>query len=138
MDTDDISTYGERIAGIYDDLFSTYNEAMIPVLADLSGGGRALEIGIGTGRIALPLTGQGIEVHGIDASPAMLSKLHAKPGGENIPVTLGNFADVEVEAHFSLIYVVFNTFFGLLSQEEQCRCFRNAARRLTAEGVFLL
>jgi SAM-dependent methyltransferase len=138
MDTDDISTYGERIAGIYDDLFSTYNEAMIPVLADLSGGGRALELGIDTGRIALPLTGQGIEVHGIDASPAMLSKLHAKPGGENIPVTLGNFADVEVEADFSLIYVVFNTFFGLLSQEEQIRCFRNAARRLTAEGVFLL
>ncbi len=138
MDTDDISTYGERIANIYDDLYSTYNEAMIPALADLSRGGRALELGIGTGRIALPLTQQGIEVHGLDVSPAMVSKLRAKPGGEAIPVTLGNFADVAVEGEFSLVYVVFNTFFGLLSQEEQRRCFRNVAQHLTPDGVFLL
>lgn len=138
MDTDDISTYGERIANIYDDLYSTYNEAMIPALADLSRGGRALELGIGTGRIALPLTQQGIEVHGLDVSPAMVSKLRAKPGGETIPVTLGNFADVAVEGEFSLVYVVFNTFFGLLSQEEQLRCFRNVAQHLTPDGVFLL
>lgn len=138
MDTDDISTYGERIANIYDDLYSTYNEAMIPALADLSRGGRALELGIGTGRIALPLTQRGIEVHGLDVSPAMVSKLRAKPGGETIPVTLGNFADVAVEGEFSLVYVVFNTFFGLLSQEEQLRCFHNVAQHLTPDGVFLL
>lgn len=138
MDTDDISTYGERIADIYDDLYSTYNEAMIPALADLSRGGRALELGIGTGRIALPLAQEGIEVHGLDVSPAMVSKLRAKPGGEAIPVTFGNFADVAVEGEFSLVYVVFNTFFGLLSQEEQLRCFRNVAQHLPPDGVFLL
>lgn len=138
MDTYDDSTYGERIAAVYDDLYSTYDETAINALADLAGAGRALELGIGTGRVALPLAKKGVEVHGIDASAAMVTRLRDKPGGEAIPVTIGSFARVAVAGEFSLIYVVFNTFFGLLSQAEQVDCFRNVARRLTPEGVFLL
>lgn len=138
MDTYDISTYGQRCADIYDDLYSSFKQATIDTLAELAGKGPALELGIGTGRIALPLASRGVTVHGIDASPAMLSRLSAKPGGENIQISIGNFADVEIEGEFSLVYVVFNTFFLLLSQEEQVRCFRNVAKHLSGEGVFVL
>ena len=131
-------TYGERIAGVYDDWYGEVDDATVSALRELTQGGRALELGIGTGRVALPLQGSGVEVHGIDASEAMVAKLRAKPGGESIPVTLGDFADVAVEGQFLLIYVLFNTFFALLSQDEQVRCFENVARHLTAEGVFLL
>jgi SAM-dependent methyltransferase len=98
----------------------------------------ALELGIGTGRIALPMARKGIEVHGIDASEAMVEKLQAKPGGKDIPVSLGNFADFRIEERFSLVYVVFNTFFALLSQEEQVRCFENVARHLDDGGAFVI
>lgn len=131
-------TYGEHIAEIYDEWFHDYDEVAIAALADLANGRRALELGIGTGRIALPLVQHGIEVHGIDASEAMVAKLHAKPGGESIPVRFGNFADVAVEGEFSLIYVLFNTFFALLTQDEQIRCFENVAQHLTESGVFLI
>jgi SAM-dependent methyltransferase len=107
------------------------------MLAELAHGGRALELGIGSGRIALPLAERGIEVHGIDASEAMISRLRARPGGQALPVTLGNFADVQV-GEFSLIFVVFNTFFGLQTQEDQLRCFRNVADHLKDDGVFLI
>ena len=132
------STYGERIAEVYDQWYSDFDRSSISTLVELSQGGRALELGIGTGRIALPLHDAGIEVHGIDASQAMLAKLKAKPGGESIQVTLGNFADVEVEGHYDLIFVVFNTFFALLTQDEQIRCFKNVASRLSTNGVFLI
>ena len=138
MDTYDISTYGERIAEIYDELHTSYDAAAVSTLTQLAGNGRVLELGIGTGRIALPLAKAGLEVHGIDASAAMISKLRAKPGGDSIAVTLGDFADVKVDGEFSLIFVVFNTFFVLRSQEEQVRCFRNVAKRLGKDGVFLL
>jgi SAM-dependent methyltransferase len=138
MEGYDASTYGQRIAGVYDDWLPLYDDNAITALAELARGGRALELGIGTGRIALPLAARGIEVHGIDASPAMVAKLRAKPGGDAIPVTLGNLADVDVEGRFSLIFVVANTFFCLTTQEEQVGCFRGAARHLTADGVFLL
>jgi SAM-dependent methyltransferase len=115
-----------------------YDEAMIATLAELARAGRALELGIGTGRIALPLAARGVEVHGIDASPAMVARMRIKPGGAEIPVAMGDFADVGVEGAFSLVYVVFNTFFGLLSQEEQVRCFENVARHLAADGVFVI
>jgi SAM-dependent methyltransferase len=131
-------TYGERVADIYDDWFAEVNDATVATLRELAQGGRALELGIGTGRVALPLQQSGLEVHGIDASEAMVAKLRAKPGGERIPVTFGNFSDVAVEGQFSLIYVLINTFFALLSQDEQVRCFENVARHLTAEGVFLI
>lgn len=138
MNTYDIATYGERIADIYDELHPSYDEAAISTLTQLAGNGPVLELGIGTGRIALPLAKSGLEVHGIDASAAMISKLRAKPGGDSVPVTLGGFADVKVDGEFSLIFVVFNTFFALLSQEEQVRCFRNVAKHLSKDGIFLL
>jgi SAM-dependent methyltransferase len=132
------STYGDRIAGIYDAWYASCAEGMIDRLAELAGDGPALELGIGTGRVALPLAERGVAVHGIDASTAMVEQLRAKPGGAAIPVTLGDFGRMEGEGRYRLVYVVFNTFFGLLSQEEQVACFRGAAARLTADGAFLL
>jgi SAM-dependent methyltransferase len=135
----DESTYGERIADIYDELHSFLDttEAAIEFLAGLAGR-RVLELGIGTGRVALGLVGRGFRVSGIDASPAMIEKLRAKPGGDTIPVTIGDFADVKVSGQFSLIFVVFNTFFGLLSQETQVKCFERVARRLAPDGAFVI
>ena len=132
------ATYGERIAGIYDQWYTDYDPAAIHTLVELAHGGKALELGIGTGRIAIPLLKSGVSVHGIDASESMVAKLHAKPDGEKIPVTMGNFADVAVDGKYSLIYVVFNTFFSLLTQEEQIHCFHNVTRHLAAEGVFVI
>jgi Methyltransferase domain len=96
-----------------------------------------LELAIGTGRIALPLAAKGIEVHGIDASQAMVAKLRAKPGGNDIPVTIGDFADVGVEGRYGLIAIVFNTLWALLTQEDQARCVRNVAAHLTEDGAFV-
>jgi SAM-dependent methyltransferase len=136
----DESTYGERIADIYDELnsFLDTTEAAAEFLAAIAGRRRVLELGIGTGRVALGLVGRGIRVCGIDASPAMVEKLRAKPGGDTIPVTIGDFADVKVAGQFSLIFVVFNTFFGLLSQEAQLKCFERVARHLTPDGAFVI
>jgi SAM-dependent methyltransferase len=134
----DASTYGERIAEVYDACYGGYEEATIALLAGLAQGGRALELGIGTGRIALPLAARGIALQGIDASPAMVAKLQAKPGGSRIPVTVSNFADVAVEGQFALVFVVLNTFCALLSQAEQVRCFRNVAGHLAPGGVFVI
>lgn len=138
MSTYDDSTYGERVAGVYDEWYAGYDPAAVALLARLAAGGPALELGIGTGRIALPLQQAGVTVHGIDASEAMVERLRAKPGGEAIPVTLGNFAEVGVEGQYALIYVLFNTFFQLLTQADQVRCFENAARRLRPGGAFLI
>lgn len=138
MDTYDIAAYGQRHAGIYDDLYSSYEQTTIETLNELAGTGPALELGIGSGRIAIPLANKGVVVQGIDASPAMVSKLHAKPGGHQIQVSIGDFASVEVDGVFPLIFVVFNTFFALPSQQEQLRCFRNVARHLGRDGAFLL
>jgi SAM-dependent methyltransferase len=134
----DISTYGERIADVYDEQHRYMGGGEVDLLAGLAGAGRALELGVGTGRVALPLSERGVEVHGIDASPAMVARLRSKPGGERIQVTVGDFADVAVGGEFALVYVVFNTFFALLTQDEQVRCFRNVAARLAPGGVFLL
>ena len=138
MDVYAAETYGDKIASVYDELYPGYDENAIHRLAELSRGGRALELGIGTGRFALPLQGMGVEVHGIDASQAMIDRLRAKPDGERIPVTVGDFSAVDVEGEFSLIYVVFNTLFGLLTQDAQIHCFENVARHLTPEGVFVV
>ena len=138
--THDPAAYGDRIAAVYDDLYASRTDAGLAaaVLADLAGDGAVLELGIGTGRIALPLAERGVVVLGIDASEAMVARLRAKPGGAEIPVTLGNFADVPIDGSLSLIFVAFNTFFALLSQEEQVRCFRNVADHLTTGGVFVI
>ena len=134
------STYGERIANVYDTWFSLPKdtEPAVEFLAGLAGVGPALELGIGTGRVALPLAARGIEVHGIDASEAMVAKLRAKEGGDRIPVTMGDFAEFGVEGKYPLVYVVFNTLFALLTQEDQLRCFANVARRLTDGGAFVI
>jgi SAM-dependent methyltransferase len=132
------ATYGDRIADVYDEWFSVPTDAdeAADFLAELAGGGPALELGIGTGRIALPLARRGVSVHGIDASESMVAKLRQKPGGEAIPVTIGDFADVQVEGAFRLIFVAFNTIFALLTQEDQLRCFANVAAHLSDDGVF--
>jgi SAM-dependent methyltransferase len=131
-------TYGERIADVYDQWYSEFDPAAIDFLAELANGGMVLELGIGTGRIALPLAKAGVAVQGMDASESMVARLHSKPGGENIPVTIGSLPDIPVDGQFSLVYVVFNTFFCLLTQEEQIRCFQNVARHLLANGVFVI
>lgn len=138
MDEYIATTYGDHLADVYDQWFGAYEDAAIETLAQLAQGGPALELGVGTGRIALPLAARGIEIHGIDASTAMVSKLRARPGGDSIAVTIGNFADVDVEGEFPLVFIVFNTFFALLTQEEQVRCFRNVARHLTEGGTFVI
>jgi SAM-dependent methyltransferase len=131
-------TYGEQIAGIYDEWYGGVDEADLSVLKELAGHGKALELGIGTGRMAVPLKQSGVEVHGIDASPAMVAKMRAKPGGADIPVAMGDFAEVPIEGQFDLVYILFNTFFALLTQDDQVRCFQNVARHLTPNGVFLV
>ena len=131
-------TYGERVAGVYDDWYTEYDSHAIDLLAELARGGRALELGIGTGRFALPLSAKGVAVHGIDAAESMISRLRSKPGADQIRVTQGSFADVAVEGEFALVYIVFNTFFALSSQEEQVRCFRNVAAHLSRDGCFVI
>jgi SAM-dependent methyltransferase len=138
MDDSTFKTYNEPLADVYDEWFTAHEPATVEVLAELARGGRALEMGIGTGLVALPLAAKGIEVHGIDDSEPMVAKLRAKPGGEAIPVTTGSFAEASVPGEFSLVFVIFNTLFALLTQEEQVRCFRNAARHLSADGVFVV
>jgi SAM-dependent methyltransferase len=136
----DAATYGDRMAEVYDEWFAVPSdtEDTVEFLSDLAGTGPVLELGIGTGRVALPLARRGHEVHGVDASEAMVEKLRAKPGGGNISVAIGNFAEPDTEEEFALVYVVFNTFFALLSQEDQVRCFSNVARRLREGGVFVI
>lgn len=140
MDEYGKETYGDRIADVYDEMYEDLagREEAVGVLAELAGDGRALELAIGTGRIALPLAARGVEVHGIDASAAMVAKLRSKPGGDAIPVTMGDFADVAVDGAFRLVYLVFNTLFALETQEDQVRCFANVARVLEPGGTFVL
>jgi SAM-dependent methyltransferase len=134
-----ITSFGEDTAEIYDDVSQRRDEsATVAFLEQLAHGGPALELAIGTGRIALPLAARGIRVDGVDISPAMVSKLRAKPGGEQMSVTMGDFADVPVAGMYRLVYVVFNTLFNLLTQEDQVRCFENVAAHLTDDGSFVV
>lgn len=112
--------------------------AAVTFLEQLAGPGPALELGIGTGRIALRLAARGIRVDGIDLSPAMVDQLRAKPGGDQLSVTIGDLADVPVPGTYRLIFVVFNTLFNLLTQEDQVRCFKNVAAHLTGDGSFVV
>jgi SAM-dependent methyltransferase len=135
--------FGERVAATYDEssagMFEPrVVEAAVEVLAGLAGGGRALELGIGTGRIALPLARRGVPVHGIDLSRAMVARLRAKPGGEAIGVTIGDFATTRVDGTFSLAYLVFNTIMNLTTQQAQVACFRNVAAHLEPGGCFVI
>jgi len=142
MDDED-GYFGERVAATYDDssegMFDpALVEVVAGVLAGLAGGGRALELGIGTGRIALPLARRGVPVHGIDLSRAMVARLRAKPGGDAIGVTIGDFAATRVDGTFSLAYLVFNTINNLTTQEAQVACFSNAAAHLEPGGCFVI
>lgn len=135
--------FGEKVASTYDeDLENSFTpEAVEPIvdfLAEISGNGSALEFGIGTGRIALPLSMKGVEVQGIDISQAMLAKLAQKTGGERIPVTQGNFATTLCGKSFSLVYLIFNTIMNLTTQDEQVKCFQNAASHLKPGGSFVI
>ena len=133
------STYGDSIAEVYDEFYRPVNVSeRVDLLAELADKGRALELGIGTGTYAIPLAERGVEVHGIESSQAMIERLRAKEGGETIPVTVGDFADVEVDGAFSLVFAINNTFLMLTSQEEQVRCFANVAAHLDESGVFLV
>jgi SAM-dependent methyltransferase len=132
-------SFDEESAETYDeDDARSDTLATVAFLEQLAAGGPALELAIGTGRVALPLAARGIRVDGIDFSPAMIDKLRAKPGGDQIAVTMGDFADVAVPGAYRLIYVVFNTLFNLLTQDEQVRCFENVATHLTEDGIFLV
>ena len=137
------STYGDRIADVYDEMvadgpYADDPSTAVDFLASIAGGGPVLELGIGTGRVALPLAETGVPVHGIDASQAMVERLRSKPGGDAIPVTIGDFRAFSIDQRFSVVYVPFNTFFGLLTQEDQVTCFRTVARHLAAGGVFVM
>lgn len=133
------STYGDRIARAYDGFYGPVDVSeRTDLLKELAGGGRALELGIGTGTFALPLAARGVDVHGIEISEAMVDQLRAKEGGDTMPVSISDFADVEVEGAFSLIFVISNTFFMLTEQEDQIRCFQNVASHLDGSGVFVV
>src|SRR5215212_2204754 len=135
--------WGERDAEWYDELAAdmfqpAVVDPIVDVLADLAGDGAALELGIGTGRIALPLARRGVRVHGIDNSPAMVAKLRAKPRAQDIGVTIGNFATTRVEGTFSVAYLVWNAIMNLTTQDQQVACFQNAAAHLVPGGCLVV
>lgn len=143
MDDYEASTYGDRIADLYDAWYGELPfggpiEVTVAFLADVARGRPALELGVGTGRVALPLAGAGVEVHGIDASEAMVAKLQEKPGGVDVHVRIGDFSDFSLPQRFGLVYVVFNTFFALLTQDAQVSCFRTVSRHLVPDGAFVM
>jgi SAM-dependent methyltransferase len=137
------NAFDEPVAARYDetsaDMFAPdVVEPAVRFLAGLAGDGAALELGIGTGRIALPLSRRGARVHGIDLSPAMIERLRAKPGAGEIGVTGGDFATTRVEGTFRLVYLVWNTIMNLRTQSEQVACFQNAAAHLEPGGCFVV
>ncbi|MFD9738785.1 class I SAM-dependent DNA methyltransferase [Umezawaea sp. NPDC059074] len=141
MDAD--GYFGEQVAARYDESSASEftPEAVTPAvdfLADLAGDGRALELGVGTGRLALPLAERGVPVHGIELSRAMAARLRAKPGGDAIDVTIGDFSTTRVDGTFSLAYLVFNTIMNLTTQAAQVECFRTVAAHLAPGGCFAI
>jgi SAM-dependent methyltransferase len=136
----DPGAYGRAIAAEYDGLYRAVPETddAVAVLADLAGDGALLEMGIGTGRLAIPLQARGIPVSGIEGSPEMLEQLRGKPGGAGVPVAIGDFADTEVDGSFAVVVLALHTIFGLPTPERQIRCFENAAAHLERGGVFVI
>jgi SAM-dependent methyltransferase len=135
--------FDERVAPTYDaDSAAMFApevlDPTVDLLAELAGDGGVLELAIGTGRVALPLSGRGIEVHGVEISAAMAAELRAKPGGDAVPVTIGDMATARLDRSFRLVYLVFNSVTNLISQDEQVQCFRNAAEHLEPGGRFLV
>src|SRR5918996_6456905 len=135
--------FDERVAARYDESSAEMFDPVVmkpavDLLVELAGSGRALELGIGTGRIALPLAQRGVPVHGVELSNAMAARLRAKPGGEDIGVTIGDFAITTVDGMFSVAYLVFNTIMNLTTQAAQVACFRNVASHLETGGCFVI
>ncbi|MCP3983430.1 MAG: class I SAM-dependent methyltransferase [bacterium] len=135
--------FDEDVAADYDATTSAAfdSEVLAPivdVMVELAEGGPALEFGIGTGRVALPLADRGVDVHGIELSPAMAGRLREKPGSDRIEVTIGDFATTRLDRTFSLVYIVFNTIMNLTTQDEQVSCFANAAAHLRPGGRFVV
>ncbi|HET9601927.1 MAG TPA: class I SAM-dependent methyltransferase [Acidimicrobiales bacterium] len=135
--------YGEAMADVYDEWYAGVSDVEATVaalvrLSDMAGGGRVLELGVGTGRLAIPLAKTGLTVTGIDVSPAMLARLLAKPGGDRVDVLVGDMADDLPAGPFSVAFVAFNTFFGLDSADAQARCFVEVASRLDPRGCFVV
>lgn len=134
-----MDSFREDTAERYDDAHVRGDEAAtVEFLAKLAGAGAALELAIGTGRIALPLAARGIRVDGIDLSEPMIAKLRRNPGGEDLSVVVGDFADVAVDGSYRLVYLVYNTLFNLLTQDDQVRCFENVAEHLDDGGAFVV
>lgn len=132
------SSFGPESAARYDDVPRGDEVETVDFLARLADGGPALELAVGTGRIALPLAERGVRVDGIELSEAMIARLREKPGGDRIAVTLGDMAEAGSGGRYPLVYLVFNTLFNLLTQDAQVRCFENVARHLTEDGVFVV
>jgi SAM-dependent methyltransferase len=138
-DYEPVMSFDEDVAARYDDVAQRGDEqATVTFLEELAQDGAALELAIGTGRIALPLAARGVRVDGIELAPAMIAQLRAKPGGDQLSVTPGDLADVAVDGRYRLIYVVFNSLFNLLTQDDQVRCFQNVAAHLTDDGSFVI
>ncbi|EGX57025.1 methyltransferase type 11 [Streptomyces zinciresistens K42] len=140
---DDDGYFGEDVAAEYDrseaEMFRPGAvDPAVDLLAGLAGDGAALELGVGTGRIALPLAARGVPVHGVDLSRAMVARLRAKPGGEEVGVTIGDFATTRVAGEFAVVYLVFNTIGNLTTQDAQVDCFRTAAAHLRPGGCFVV
>ena len=131
-------SFDAEVAGAYDNHPRGDESEAVDFLAQAAGDGPALELAVGTGRIALPLAARGVRVDGIDISPDMLAQLRTRPRAEEISLTLGDFAEVPVDGTYRLIYIVFNTLFNLLTQEHQLRCFENVAAHLTEDGCFVV
>src|SRR5690348_15833707 len=138
MDDYRADTYGERIADLYDSWYAAYDEHCVELIAAFAGEGPVLELGIGTGRIELPSRRRGVAVPGVDASPAIIAELRAKPGGDAIPVTVGGFADFSVDARSALALIAFNTFFALLTQAVQICSMETVSQHLAPGGRFVI
>jgi SAM-dependent methyltransferase len=135
---DPTGSWGDDAAGVDETHLRGTERATVAFLDPFAGGGAALELGIGTGRIAVPLAARKVRVDGIDFSPAMVAMLRERPGGEDLSVTVADFADVPVPGTYRLIYVVYNTLFLLMTQDEQVRCFENVAAHLEDGGSFVV
>jgi SAM-dependent methyltransferase len=135
---DDPGLFGRLWAAGYDTGPNPDPAPAVDFLADLAGGGPVLELAIGTGRVALPLAARGLAVEGVEASPEMVARMRAKPGGDGIPVAIGDMADVPVTGPYRLAYLVFNTLFNLVDESRQQDCFRNVARVLAPGGAFVV
>lgn len=133
-----IMSFGDEAAAEFEDIERGDEPGTVAFLEQQAKGGPALELAIGSGRIALPLSARGIRVDGIDFSSAMIAKMRAKPGGRQLEVTMGDFADVPVTGTYKLIYLVFNTLFNLLTQDDQVRCFENVAAHLSEDASFVI